>query len=208
MSNEVYQPLSIELDGCYEKSLSELDAGLQVRVNHVFLPGWDYLTESQRRSYALDYDYGNDPKHEPVLYFELWQFMDTLSAMEIKARAESKEAVALVIVDVKKQIESLLNTDRETVGREIQELRSNVQVGEKPLSDKTDRAHVSDSLATLNQASATFWANADPNDNTTHPLNSTVETWLIERKFSPTMAEKGATIIRPKWATRGRKADK
>lgn len=134
MSNEVYQPLAIELDGCYKKSFSELDAGLQVRVKRAFNPGWDDLTESQRRSIALYHDYGSDPKHEPVLYFELWQFMDTLSAMESKARVESKEAVALVIVDVKKQIESLLNNDRETVGKEIQELRSKVAVDERPLS--------------------------------------------------------------------------
>jgi hypothetical protein len=78
----------------------------------------------------------------------------------------------------------------------------------KPINDKATHAHVSDNLATLNQASTRFWANADPNDSATHPLNSAVAAWLIERSFTQTLADKGATIIRPTWATTGRKADK
>lgn len=69
----------------------------------------------------------------------------------------------------------------------------------------TGRGHVSDMLATLNQAAARFWGNADPNDRTTHEPNATIEAWLIQRGFSRTLAEKAATIIRPKWAPPGRK---
>ncbi len=69
----------------------------------------------------------------------------------------------------------------------------------------TNRAHISNLLATLNQAAAKFWANADQNDRTTHEPNSTVETWLIDKGFSKTLAGKGATIIRPDWAPTGRK---
>ena len=79
---------------------------------------------------------------------------------------------------------------------------------EKSLNNKLVHAHVSDNLAILNQASSRFWANADSSDNATHPLNSTVESWLIDRGFTQTLAGKGATIIRPSWATAGRKADK
>lgn len=75
------------------------------------------------------------------------------------------------------------------------------------LADK-DRAYVSDYLATLNQAAARFWANSDPNDNTDHPINPEVVAWLMERGYKLSLAEKAATIIRPKWATTGRKADK
>lgn len=81
-------------------------------------------------------------------------------------------------------------------------------VVEKSLNEKATHANVSDKLAILNQASTKFWANADSNDNNTHPLNSTVAAWLIEREFTQTLADKGATIIRPTWATTGRKADK
>jgi hypothetical protein len=81
------------------------------------------------------------------------------------------------------------------------------EVESKPIANN-DRAHVSNNLAILNQAATKFWANADPSDNTTHPINSIVTTWLIQRGYSATLADKGATIIRPEWATTGRKADK
>jgi hypothetical protein len=70
------------------------------------------------------------------------------------------------------------------------------------------RAHVSDNLAILNQAALKFWANADPKDNATHPINPTVASWLVSRGYSQALAGRGATIIRPEWATKGRKADK
>jgi hypothetical protein len=78
---------------------------------------------------------------------------------------------------------------------------------DKPIAEK-ERAHLSNDLAILNQAATKFWANADPSDDTTHPINSIVSTWLIQRGFSATLADKGATIIRPEWATTGRKTDK
>ncbi len=81
------------------------------------------------------------------------------------------------------------------------------EIENKPIAD-TDRTHVSDYLATLNQAATKFWANADHNDDTTHPINSTVAAWLMDRGYTKTLAEKGATIIRPEWASKGRKADK
>jgi hypothetical protein len=69
------------------------------------------------------------------------------------------------------------------------------------------RAHVSDKLAKMNQAAAKYWGNADRNDRGTHPTNTTVAAWLIQQGFSPTLADKAATIIRPEWAPTGRKPE-
>ena len=68
-------------------------------------------------------------------------------------------------------------------------------------------AHVSDKLARMNQASTKFWSNADRDDRGTHPDNATVAAWLVEQDFSPTLADKAATIIRPGWAPTGRKPE-
>lgn len=69
------------------------------------------------------------------------------------------------------------------------------------------RAHVSDKLAKLIQASARFWANADREDRSTHELNATVVAWLVDRGYSQTLAESAATIIRPEWAPTGRRPE-
>ena len=84
-------------------------------------------------------------------------------------------------------------------------LATTVDQGENSLP-LTDRAHVSNKLAILNQAAARFWANADKDDRTTHPNKPDVVAWLIERGFSDITAKNGATIIRPEWAPVGCKA--
>lgn len=66
-------------------------------------------------------------------------------------------------------------------------------------------AHVSDHLAYMNQAARLFWANAEKGDPSTHPNNADVAAWLVERGLSATLADKGASIIRPEWAHNGRK---
>ncbi len=76
-----------------------------------------------------------------------------------------------------------------------------------PGDASSDRAHVSDKLANMNQAAHKFWANADRNDRATHPDNATVAAWLVARGFSGTLADKAATIIRPEWAPAGRKPE-
>jgi hypothetical protein len=67
--------------------------------------------------------------------------------------------------------------------------------------------HVSDKLAILNQAARKFWGNADRDQPDTQKKNSEVITWLEKKGFPSTLAAKGATIIRPKWAHRGRKPE-
>ncbi len=71
----------------------------------------------------------------------------------------------------------------------------------------TDRDHVSGKLATLNQAAAWFWANADREDRGTHPKNADVVAWLTRCGYSQTLAEKAVSIIRPEWAPTGRKPE-
>jgi hypothetical protein len=71
----------------------------------------------------------------------------------------------------------------------------------------TDRAHASNKLALLNKAATKFWANADRDERSTHTDNATIVAWLIERGYSPSLAEKAATIIRPDWAPTGRKPE-
>lgn len=68
-------------------------------------------------------------------------------------------------------------------------------------------AHVSNKLALLNQAATRFWANADRDDRATHRANKEVVSWLVDRGYKPTLAEKAASIIRPEWAPVGRKPD-
>ena len=70
-----------------------------------------------------------------------------------------------------------------------------------------DRSYSSDKLATLNQAAKRFWGNANRDERDTHPINSTVVAWLVDRGYKKTLAEKGATIIRPDWAPTGRKPE-
>lgn len=75
-------------------------------------------------------------------------------------------------------------------------------------STKTiDRSCVSDKLAKMNQASTKFWGNANRADRGTHPDNAKVAAWLVQQGFSPTLADKAATIIRPEWAPTGRKPE-
>ncbi|MBH2009043.1 MAG: hypothetical protein I8H71_05000 [Xanthomonadaceae bacterium] len=69
------------------------------------------------------------------------------------------------------------------------------------------RDHISDKLATMNQAAVKFWGNADRHDRGTHPDNATVASWLEKHRFSPTLADKAATIIRPEWVPTGRKPE-
>ena len=70
-----------------------------------------------------------------------------------------------------------------------------------------DRGYVSDKLATLNQAAYRFWANAAREDRASQPTNIEVEAWLVEHGYSKTLAERGATIIRPNWVPPGRKPE-
>jgi hypothetical protein len=70
---------------------------------------------------------------------------------------------------------------------------------------KSQQLHISPMLMILNQAASRFWKNADPADKETHPKNAEVEEWLIKEGLPKTYAPQAATIIRPEWATKGRR---
>lgn len=69
----------------------------------------------------------------------------------------------------------------------------------------TNQKHISPMLATLYDAAARYWENADSEDRDTHPVNAEVAKWLVTQGYSQTLADKAATIIRPEWAGVGRK---
>jgi hypothetical protein len=69
-------------------------------------------------------------------------------------------------------------------------------------------AHYSEELNLLIQAADRFWKNADPKESDTHPTNKDVAEWLMEQGMVSNRAEIGATIIRPKWAAKGRRKEK
>lgn len=71
----------------------------------------------------------------------------------------------------------------------------------------TANQHKSNMLVILNQASNKFWANVDKNDPGTYPKKVAVVAWLEKNGFSQTLAEKGATIIRPEWVPAGRRPE-
>lgn len=80
--------------------------------------------------------------------------------------------------------------------------------GESNVTYRISHANVSEQLAMMNQASYKFWSNVDRYDKSEHPSNAKVAAWLVEREFSQSLADRAATIIRPKWATAGRKPEK
>lgn len=69
------------------------------------------------------------------------------------------------------------------------------------------REYRSDLLAVLEQAAFRFWSKAEKSNPESQPTNASVAEWLHERGFSESLAEKGASIIRPDWAHLGRKPD-
>jgi hypothetical protein len=65
--------------------------------------------------------------------------------------------------------------------------------------------YTSKGLTLLNLAASKFWKNADPENKETHPKNAEIEEWLIKEGLPKTYAPQAATIIRPDWATKGRR---
>lgn len=102
-----------------------------------------------------------------------------------------------------------LTSELDAPHREIVEVKNKQHHEEKPpvSTSSTGRAHVSEKLATLNQAAHKWWANANPNDRSTHPSKKDVMAWLMEHDFSQKLADSAATIIRPDWAPVGRKSE-
>lgn len=64
----------------------------------------------------------------------------------------------------------------------------------------------SDNLQYMNQAAYIFWGNIKivKEDKLTHPKKEDVVQWFIDKEFSPSLAEKAASLIRPEFAGTGR----
>jgi len=69
----------------------------------------------------------------------------------------------------------------------------------------TPNPNKSKQLASLNLGCTKFWANADRDDKTTWPNTKDIIAWLVEGGFTQSLAQSGATIIRPEWAGSGRR---
>jgi hypothetical protein len=119
-----YIPLFLNLEGYWDHSLAELPSDLREIAEERFFPFcWDDLNAMQRRSVAVQIDYHDDPAHEPSLYFGLARLADDLKVWIEKARRDSKDAVVVVLRDVADRVETILATDRDRVGADIQRLR-------------------------------------------------------------------------------------
>ena len=75
--------------------------------------------------------------------------------------------------------------------------KNNPEAESKRISDHSTQ------LRALTNASTIYWSNADRDDKTTWPKTKLVTGYLIERGYSATLAERGASIIRPDWAGTG-----
>lgn len=66
-------------------------------------------------------------------------------------------------------------------------------------------------LQLANQAYVRYWGNMpDPHDTTQHKTNQVITEWIMQQaqgQITKTMADKIAQIIRPEWATTGRRKE-
>ncbi|OFZ98273.1 MAG: hypothetical protein A3H35_08425 [Betaproteobacteria bacterium RIFCSPLOWO2_02_FULL_62_17] len=86
-----FVPLTRELEGWFEKPLTDLPEEKRQRVGGVFLVAWDQLTPEQRRIFAEQWDYQHDPAieaertqgwEEAIVDWRYWGQLPTLSAEE------------------------------------------------------------------------------------------------------------------------------
>ncbi|WP_321934419.1 hypothetical protein [Paraburkholderia sp. J8-2] len=202
-----YEPLLTNLAGHYAKNFSRLEMrhqGMLVDAG-VTSEEWDRAGVAGRRNIVAQRDYLNDPKHEAVIYFKLEVFDDVLTEKIAEARTRNASDAVVALREVKDWLEETLETDRAREGELIRSLRAEIRQQREKSNAPVDRGYISDELTALNLAAEKFWKNANPDDRGTHRSNREVERWLIEeRGFSQSLAAKGATIIRPDWASTGR----
>lgn len=198
-----YAPLVANLDGLWTKRFDQLPTDLgQLVEREFFAARWDGLNPECRRSIAAQLDYQCDPRHEPAAYFELLALKDDVGAWIDKARAESKDSVAVALRDVSDRIEAILAEDRGRVGTEIQGLRELKRMSDEaePPAEGGPRwpSHDTKKLTALRLAAVKFWSNYDPTQPETAPKNEAVIEWLQkEHSIGATPAAEMASILRP-----------
>lgn len=156
------------------------------------------------------------------LTFGLLSHADDINQMLEAAKQGGDDAKFRVLRDLADGVAGLLAKTPSDLRREVESLRESasrfserdarvraLEANVAELEARTERParddHVSDWLALTNQAAAKWWLNADRDDPETHPRNSDVSGWLMDRGMSQNVAESAATIIRPKWACIGRR---
>ena len=108
-----YKPLLVNLEGYFEKPFSELPASLSAVVAEACFPSqWDALPEFQRRQIAAQYDYQNDPSHEPVLYWELVVLIDDLEGQIADAHNDKEHAKEVALMRLRERLIKIVKVDR------------------------------------------------------------------------------------------------
>lgn len=89
---EPFDPLTLALEGWFDRRLSDLPEALRKRVEQEFFPmPWDTLSADQRRSVALQMDYQHDPATAQDQKF-WWDFFERVD--DLKKQVTEWEAVA------------------------------------------------------------------------------------------------------------------
>ncbi len=205
-NSEGYEPMLPNLAGHGDKHFSQLEKKHQDMLLRagISVEEWNRHDAAGRLSIVAQFDYLHDPRHDAVIYFQLYALRDEIAEMAARARADKASDIVVALRDVADRVNEILATDRSKDGAWIQAVQAAMRAGCEQNGSLIERTHVSDQLAILNQAALKFWGNAKPGDKATHPSNTKVESWLIEQGYTETLASKGATIIRPSWAATGR----
>lgn len=75
---------------------------------------------------------------------------------------------------------------------------------ERLAGNMAGKGHISNELQQLRLVAEQVWANADPSDPSTHPKNGVAVSHLIKLGWGPEPARRGAILVRPGWAHKGR----
>jgi hypothetical protein len=152
----------------------------------------------------------NTVRTESDLYlYQVSNFNRGAAFLDLVAKQLPKEnrvALILTAVDCIEAVE--LNSEEQHYktawGNKLSILDA-TQAEEAIITSPQPEKYISKGLTLLNLAASKFWKNADPENKETHPKNAEVEKWLIKEGLPKTYAPQVATIIRPEWATKGRR---
>jgi len=122
-----YSPLIPNLEGYWDRPFESLPEALKPLVKRGFFTfPWNGLDAESRRDIAFQYDCQHDPNHEPVTIYQLALLADKLQDQlddERKKHNEANDTKIVLIRDFLDDINRIIDTDREHVGAEIQQLK-------------------------------------------------------------------------------------
>jgi len=127
-----YKPLVTNLVCYWETDFDDLPEELKPLVDRAFfVTSWDKLDVTNRRDTAAQYDYLHDPNHEASMYYEITLYQDEIKENIKIAHDEKNYTEKAIFRDVDDRLEAILETDRESVGAEIQDLKRKASDNEK-----------------------------------------------------------------------------